>query len=171
MKTSAAGVARKLTLARLKELLHYDPDTGEFIRLVAINGEPVGCRAGSQKSSGYRYLCIDYVIYAEHNLAWFYMTGEWRTDQDHKNTHRHDNRWDNLRLATKSQNQMNTADRPNKTGFRGVSRTLYGKYRAVIYKDGRKISLGSYPTPEEAHEVYKSKAKELFGEFVHVPNS
>lgn len=51
----------------------------------------------------------------------------------------------------------------NKSGFKNVSRTPYGTYRAFITIDGKQLKLGSYTTPQEAFEMYKRKAIEIYG--------
>lgn len=88
-----------------------------------------------------------------------------REEIDHINGNALDNRRENLRIATRSQNAMNTRMYANnKTGFRGVRRTK-NKYEASITSDGKRYPLGFFDTAEEAHEAYKAKAKELHGEF------
>ena len=73
-----------LTQERLKEVLHYDPETGIFMWLVAPNGRiRVGMEAGSSHD-GYIGIKVDRILYKAHRLAWFYMTGEWpANDVDH----------------------------------------------------------------------------------------
>ena len=64
-----------------------------------------------------------------------------------------DNRKENLRLITSSGNNRNRIVE-NKTGFMGVSETKYGKFVARIYINHKKKHLGTFDTPEQAHEVY-----------------
>ena len=70
----------------------------------------------------------------------------------------------NMRLASRSQNMANRV-MPNTSGYRGVSPTAEGRYRAVIRKDGVLINLGTHDTPEEAAHAYDIAAQELHGEF------
>lgn len=157
-----------LAQARLRELLHYDPSTGVFTRLVAHRGVAVGTVAGSLKPSGYVLLDVECHRYRAHRLAWFYMTGEWpQTDVDHKNTVRNDNRWENLRLADNQQNQANSRiSRDNTSGFKGVvwSRQR-GKWQAKINPNRRQVHLGFYDRIEDAAAAYEAGAKKYFGEF------
>lgn len=86
---------------------------------------------------------------------------------DHINRDKLDNRRENLRVATASQNHINSGLRSDNTsGFKGVYwRKDSGKWRAKIRIGGKYINMGSYETVEEAHEVYKKKELETFGEF------
>jgi len=111
-----------ISLSRLKELLHYDPDTGLFTWLVSGNKRVLGGLAGTTSSDGYIVIGIDYEKFMAHKLAYFYMTGQWHAEIDHKNLLRHDNRFDNLRPATRQQNMFNKkVRRDSKTGVKGVS--------------------------------------------------
>ena len=53
--------------------------------------------------------------------------------------------------------------RPNKTGFKNVRETRNGKYRPHVRVNGKAIYLGTYNSPQEAYQVYKDKALELYG--------
>ena len=82
------------------------------------------------------------------------------------NRQRADNRIANLRPATRSQNQGNTISwRTNTSGYRGVRRTRYGRWKATISKNCCLIHLGTFDTPEEAHAAYCAEAKSFWGEF------
>jgi hypothetical protein len=87
---------------------------------------------------------------------------------DHKNGNSLDNRKQNLRLATVSQNTANTKNKSeNSSGYRGVSR--HGKrWRAVVVHHGRYISIGTFATREMAARAYDQIAQKMFGEFAHL---
>lgn len=54
----------------------------------------------------------------------------------------------------------------NKTGYKNVRITPYGKYRSYITVGHRKQkNLGSYDTPEQAYEAYKKEALRLYGTY------
>lgn len=87
-----------LTQARLKELLRYDCETGEFTRIKARQGFAVGPVKGFLDRDGYRRTKVDYKVYLQHRLAWFYEYGEWPAGViDHINRDRTDNRIANMR--------------------------------------------------------------------------
>ena len=89
---------------------------------------------------------------------------------DHINHDTIDNRKENLRLCTNSQNQHNKGKRiDNTSGLKGVSRYKpSGKWQARIQLNGKQIHLGRFLTPEEAYEAYCKAALELHGEFSKV---
>ncbi len=91
-------------------------------------------------------------------------------EADHINRITQDNRRENLRLATKSENRVNSDKKIGLSGFRGV-RQLKGrnKWRAEITTQGEKIFIGgSYNTPQDAAIAYNNRAKELYGEFAYL---
>lgn len=93
-----------------------------------------------------------------------------KEDTDHINTNPLDNRRENLRLATRSQNLQNTPKRrDNTSGYKGVYyHRQSGKWQATIQKNGRRYSLRYWDTPEEAYHAYMNAAKNLFGEFANI---
>jgi hypothetical protein len=152
-----------VTRKRLKELLSYDPDTGLFVRLVTVGNQVAGTIAGSKRKDGYIALSIDGVTYKAHRLAWLYMKGRWpKPECDHADTDRGNNRWSNLRCATKAQNKMNSKKRADsRHKHKGVKLDKGGKYRATI----RTEHLGMFETEEAAAAAYELAARERFGEF------
>ncbi|HVM93474.1 MAG TPA: HNH endonuclease [Terriglobales bacterium] len=155
-----------LTLERLKELMHYDPETGLFHRLVKTsNNANMDAPAGVLDSHGYLECSIDGKRYRLHRLAVFYMTGVWpENDVDHRNTIRTDNRFENLRDVTRVVNMQNKR-RPssnNKTGFVGVYlHKQLGRFTAQIRANGKNTHLGMFDTPEQAHAAYLDAKRKL----------
>lgn len=152
-------VASLLTSERLQEKLSYNPLTGIFSRI-----EPGKSKVGTSHPNGYLQIRVDGKRYLAHRLAWLYMFGDWPSSElDHANGDRLDNRIENLRLATRSQNNGNRRSNA-RSGFKGVVLTKHG-YRAGISLNEKFIYLGMYQTPEEAHAAYCEAARVAFGEF------
>jgi hypothetical protein len=84
---------------------------------------------------------------------------------DHINHNTLDNRTNNLRVCTNSQNQMNQRKRADNTsGYRGVVK--HGcKWQAKIKLNGKWSHLGTYQEPEDAARAYDAAAKRLHGEY------
>lgn len=87
---------------------------------------------------------------------------------DHINGNGLDNRRENLRLVTKSQNMMNRGTQKNSTsGFKGVNKHQ-GKWRAYILENRRQRHLGMFNTKEEAALAYNEAAKVIHGEYARL---
>lgn len=156
---------RKLSQERLKELLHYEPETGWFTWRVSSSMANPGDRAGGLHGyGGYRAIGLDYRKYLEHTLAWLYMTGTVpQKEIDHINNDAGDNRWSNLREATRSQNGHN---KPRGRGatFPGVVK--HGnKWRSRIQIEGETTDYGCFRTIAEARVARLLGEKEKFGRF------
>ena len=88
---------------------------------------------------------------------------------DHINGDKLDNRRQNLREATVSQNLANSEVNPNHaTSYKGVTTTPYGKYRSRIGFMNERIFIGDFNTEEDAARAYNEKAVELFGEYARI---
>lgn len=75
----------RLTAERVRELFHYDPDTGVFTRRVTRQGlnARAGDIAGTRKPNGYLSIWICGANHAAHRLAWLYVHGTWPEAWDH----------------------------------------------------------------------------------------
>ena len=138
----------------LKSFMLYNPNSGNFVATKALHGRPIGTIIGSSVSGRYWKIWFNGSYYLAHRLAWLYMTGEFpEQDLDHINGNGFDNRWTNLRIATKSQNQNNAYRKiPGQYG-RGV-RKVGKRFAAQININGSKIYLGSFDTTSEAEQEY-----------------
>lgn len=155
------------TLERLKEVLSYDSQTGLFVWLKQLGWKgKVGNQAGTRHCRGYVHIMIDQKLYLAHRLAWFYVTGQWPTDQiDHLDCDRSNNRFANLREATNSQNNQNSRKRDGcASKLKGVSWHVSNRmWESRIKRDGLTTRLGLFKTEDEAHSAYCKAANEMFG--------
>lgn len=158
---------------RLRAVLKYEPDTGNLVWLVTTHGRggliPAGSIAGLV-SKGRRYIGIDGRCYAAHRLAWFYMTGEWPVEIDHKDCDPLNNRWSNLRLATRSQNNANMLrQKRNTSGYKGVDwDKSRQQWRSQISVNGKRIMIGRFNDITTAAAAYRAAAEQHFGEFARI---
>ena len=151
-----------ITQERLKELLSYDPLTGVFLWMVKRCNKRPGDVAGCNKNRNYTVVYVEGRFYRAHRLAWFYMTGGWAEEIDHKNGIKTDNSFSNLRDVTHSVNGQNQrkARSDNKLGFLGVSKRR-GGFRSVIKANGKYLHLGDFKTPELAYSAYLEAKRKL----------
>lgn len=148
-----------LTQARLKEVLKYSRNTGQFTwRRTRGPKAPAGTLAGTPHKRGYVALMVDQRLYLAHRLAWLYVHGCWPTDTiDHINGVKNDNRIKNLRDVSMQTNLHNqhAAYKSNKTGLRGVSfEGRSNKWYARIRVASKSVMLGYFATAGEAHAAY-----------------
>jgi hypothetical protein len=158
-------------LVEARRRIAYDANTGQFHWLVPPNNAAVGGRAGSLTPRGYRRICINGHLLAEHRLAWAFAHGSLEPTDfvDHINCDRSDNRICNLRLATASDNNVNSLSIRGRSKFRGVSmHTATGKWQACIKQHGKTTHLGYFASEEEAALSYDAAAVRMFGEFARI---
>lgn len=160
----------EITQNHLREVLDYDAINGDFRWKKHPKKTCVGSIAGTTRKGkypGYRIICINRVHWYAHRLAWLYMTGEWPfRDIDHINGDRSDNRWANLRLATRSQNLANKKiEEGNVSGYKGVWLERNNKYYCHVRFEGINVRGGPFFTAEAAFKLREAVAKILHGEF------
>ena len=148
-----------LTAERLRELVHYNPETGIFTRLCNSSKRAhKGTVAGCKSALGYIVFRVDKVLHYAHRLAVLYMTGAWPPELvDHIDMDRSNNRWANLRMAIKSENMQNvrSAQKNSRSGLLGAHWSSdHNAWRACISINGKVHRVGLHATAEEAHAAY-----------------
>jgi hypothetical protein len=158
-----------LSAEQLRELLHYDPETGVFTWKVrpSIRVKRVGAVAGNIGAGGYAVINLTKFGSPKkaHRLAWLYIHGKWpEADIDHINGDRLDNRIVNLRDVSRRINTENlrSARRHSKSGLLGAHwHEPFKKWYSVITTDRKRKFLGLFKTPEEAHQAYLAAKRKL----------
>lgn len=153
--------------SRLLELISYDKETGKIIRRKSGRGFHFvpGKEAGGKANDGYRRIKLDMKSYQVHRIAWLYVHGVFPSFFiDHINGVKDDNRIENLREVTRSQNKMNTfMPKTNSTGFKNVSRNRGGFL--VTVKAGNTTSSKWFADIDDAALCAEQLRSSLHGEF------
>lgn len=161
----------KVTAARVREMLLYDPQSGFFTwrQNVGSRGKiHAGTIAGYVNALGYRYIRIDGELMLAHRLVWLYVHGHLPAKYiDHANGVTGDNSLRNLRECNQSENTQNVqrARVNSSTGLLGVhiraDKNRTKRYTARIKIDGKGQYLGDFETPMEAQAAYLSAKARL----------
>lgn len=157
-----------VTQNHLKEILHYDPETGVWTWIDAPNHNTRlnGQVAGSCRSDGYRKIRIDTHPYYAGRLAFLYMLGRWPYDEvDYIDRDPKNLKWNNLRDADSSQNKWNRVVQ-SASGYHGVHR-CGNKWQVMVGSQ----YLGVYESLEEAIRVRDETAFSMAGPFAMLNNS
>jgi len=151
------------------EAFSYNPITGEILRKVKTGNYPAGSKCTGKFLNGYLKVTYKGKQRLQHRLAWFLYYKEQPPEQiDHINQDKTDNRIENLRTVTTSQNQMNIGvHERSQTGIKGIMPVRGGAlYRAEVCVDGRR-----YQKHSKDIELLKSwvhqKRVELHKEHTH----
>lgn len=153
-------LGENVTQEELKNVLSYDPETGDFVWLISpASHVKIGRLAGRIGANGYRVIKYNRRDYGSHRLAWLYMTGEFPQNQiDHIDGDPLNNRIVNLRDVDRTQNQRNRRrNRNNKSGITGVSwHKSLGQWQSDTKDNGATIHLGCFKDFFEACCARKS---------------
>jgi hypothetical protein len=177
--------AADVTAEYVRQILDYDPETGEFRwkprspnmfsdgkhaathTCAKWNSIYAGHLAG-RVCRGYWQIGIGGRRYQSHRLAWLYVTGQDAPDEiDHIDGNPSNNRFANLRQATHAENLRNRGSQSNSTsGIKGVTwDRAREKWRAEITNGVTRIFIGRFDTKEDAASAYARAALDVHGEF------
>ena len=155
-----------LTQNELKQLLHYDQDTGVFTWKISKGSAYCG-KTYKAKKRHYIVHRINNTKYKAHNLAWLYVYGSMPNGViDHINGDILDNRICNLRDITNYENSLNIKNKKNSySRFKGAAKRNDGVYQVQIRTKNRQIYIGRYKSEFEAAYRYDLASLQYHGEF------
>ena len=159
-----------ITQQQLKSLFYYDKLNGIFICIKPVGKLKQGNIVGNKNHDGYVRLKINYKSYQLHRLAWLYVYGEFpKNEIDHINGIRYDNRIENLREATSSENARNKNASPrNTSNFKGVTyHKKSNKWQAQASHNNKAHYLGLFESKEMAYKEYCNFVKNNHGDFAY----
>lgn len=160
-------MSETITAEILREYLSYDPTTGQFSRIKKTwRSVQLGDASGHICPRGYLYITVLGHKHRAHRLAWLWYYGRWPVlSIDHINGDKMDNRIQNLREVTHSQNKANAVRQANNTsGVKGVYRKRNKWQAAITFKRRRKV-LGVFDRIEDAASAYAAASAKIHGEF------
>lgn len=165
----ASEIVRRIpTQEELKALFHYCPETGVFTHKRTRGKGFKGHPAGGVNKYGYIEMRVFNRLLMAHRLAFLYMDGTFPDlplTVDHINGARDDNRWCNLRIASRHEQVWNSgAHHHNQSGLKGAwpCKTT-GRWQSLLTDGQRRVWLGRFDTAQEAHEAWIKAATDLRG--------
>ena len=158
-----------IDLKNMLEYLNYK-DGNLYWKLSPSPRVAIGDLAQCLDSKGYYQTKFKGKKYLTHRLIFLFHYSFCPNIIDHIDRNSKNNRIENLRAATKSQNGGNRQkNATNRCNFKGVS--MYNntqQYLARIQIQGKQITLGIFNTKEGAAKAYNQAAIQYFGEFAKV---
>jgi hypothetical protein len=155
----------------LNELLDYNPDTGILSYKVSRGGHIMkGKEAGNKTPRGYRQIKIGGISYQAHRIIWKMMYGDEPDGDkviDHINQVKNDNRVCNLRLISKSENNINGG--AGKPGPTGISYIGWEKRREIYVVRVKNKYIGRCKTLDGAIEILKQYNDDVMLRIVTMP--
>lgn len=146
----------ELTKEYLNSILEYRDGELYWKKVNLKSNKKIGDRAGSIQHYGYRQICIDNRVYREHRIIWIMFFGQIPDEYmiDHINRIRNDNRIENLRIVTRSENNI------NRNSYR-INNRKNGKFQAV-FEFHRERTSKIFTTEQQCIEWIEEKRSEIF---------
>jgi HNH endonuclease len=139
-----------------------------FWKVARSNIIKVGQEAGHfNKQHQRREIRVNSKLIHTHRIIFLMFHGYIPAMIDHINRNKDDNRIENLREVTKSQNELNKGiSKRNTSGIKGVTFDKdLNKWKAQLYIDGKVTHLGVFKDKQEAAKVVQQKRNEVHGDF------
>lgn len=155
----------------LRRLFEYDPQSGKLIWRhrpesdARWNNRFAGKEAGHVSKRGYVQVQVGDRLALAHRVIWKWLHDEEPPEVDHRDTDPSNNREQNLRASTRSQNLANRRGKRGKALPKGVQLTAHGRYCAQIAAEGETVHLGNFETAEEASAAFTAAARTRHGDF------
>ena len=132
----------------------------------------IGDKAGSQDAKGYLYLSLDRKKYPVHHIVFLYFNGYLPKMIDHIDNIKNNNKIENLREATYSQNNRNVLLRKdNKSGIKNVFFEKWTKkWKVMLRIDGKRKCFGRYSDVDLAELVAIEARNKYHGEYANHGN-
>ena len=151
-----------------REYFSYNPDTGmlSMAKKVKYSKRYVGDILDTitkVNNNEYYTVRLFQQTYKAHRVIWAIHYGYMPDTIDHIDGNGLNNRIDNLRDVSNQVNRQNMrkARVNNLSGFLGVSTHAPGVFRASVHVSGKRVSVGLFDTPEEAHAAYVAAKRKL----------
>ena len=156
-----------------RKILRYDHQSGFFFwklrpeKFGFWNAKYANKKAGGKDAEGYIKIKAHGKKVSAHRMAWAFVYGDWpKSEIDHINQDRSDNRISNLRMNVGSGNWRNTKRCGGSSKFRGVYKAKgVGKWGSRIKVNGKTKHLGTFDNEKDAAMAYDAAAKKLHGAF------
>ena len=155
-----------ITQELVKSLFYHD-DGVLYWKESPSNNVPKNSPAGSLDNRGYLRTKINRRQYLNHRLIYLLFTGELPECIDHIDGNKVNNKIENLRKATNSQNNCNAKiSKRNTSGHKGVTwHKLKNKWQAQIYLQGTNYFFGLYDNIEDAVKAVRDNRQNIHQEF------
>lgn len=155
-------------VSMLRELFRYEPETGFLFNRISRTSRKAGARAEHPGPGGYFQVYADRRLLYAHRVIWTIFHGEEPAGFiDHIDGNKRNNCISNLRVTTHAMNMCNrSAASHSASGAKGVYRRKdNGMWRAYIVVNGKRKSLGQFPSFEEADDAAISARRKFHGDF------
>jgi len=158
-----------ITQEKVKHLFDYHKSGSLVRKIYTSSNARVGSFVGCEGAEGYKLVRVDGKLYRVHRLIFLWHHGFLPEYVDHIDTDVINNKIENLRRCSKSQNSCNGKMRINNTsGIKGVSwNKEKSKWMAKLCHKRKQMHIGYFSSIHEAEKAVRAARKKLHGEFAN----